>query len=705
MASPTTQTGTEPKQRRRTAPRIIPAVPLKFARRPPTVRPLTPEGTARGPLASTDADSLPSVEKSAPVSTACDPPTPQSRASETVNGNPEADERESLTAAPGAITHQDSSPKETDRDQYDTEIPPQKAPVSDEHVDATEPSSLEQVISPASPLKDPQSRILPTAQQVSSHAGRASLDNIVFGSAQETAPAPNTTHTQGQTNGVVPQTFLGHPPGLTGPHFPPPSHSDGSQLVPGKDPLWGTAPVGAAPKGPYVPSFGPHSQPHGNATYQGTPNGRYSPPHATEMSTRSSSHSPRKLPRANLANPAVYGSETSETTYPDWNKPPHTGLKPQELGPPSFQEPLDLATWLMDQVGRPEFADFYLQVRTNDTVLCAVPVHAVVVGRSRPILAAIRNALASAPRLRDGPLTANLFTDNPFVSPESLKEGIKLLYGAPLLAVNSILYQLVPFHPGHGTGVPSNDARTRMSQAISYTATGHVLELYSMLTRGVELVKALLRWDTVDQALSWALTMAPFYADHLLADKSSNRIEHQVAHLLRQDIIEFLAINLPIGFALQVAAPELPNLPRLPTISDQSGHNPRLSQIRFGDAPAEEEQKPDFVTSTLSSVLLSAPLPLVDNTLNHPAVVSRLGWHGVQTLMDAVVGERERRRSRILQAVETRFSGHESDAYPKEVFEGLLWHEHVVASPAHPSGFSVRATRLGNQKSNWNTPA
>jgi hypothetical protein len=365
--------------------------------------------------------------------------------------------------------------------------------------------------------------------------------------------------------------------------------------------------------------------------------------------------------------------------------------------PAHFREPFELAGYLGALVGTPEFADFVLQVRANDSILLNVPVHGIVVARSPRILSAIRNLGPSAPHLKGSPPIVDIQTRDGFVSLESLKAALALLYGAPMVTVDSLLYRLDPFHPELGQGAVFSDAPNRMSQAISYTAAGTLFQLSMMLERGIECIKALLRWDTVDLAISYALSSGPYSPkDRLFSTKPSDQAEYQADQLLKYEIIDFIAFNFPVGFRLDTSAPELAQTPRLPILPRQPSHNPRLSQIRFGDIPPQDESKPDYVTRTLSSLLLSLPLPLLDRLFNHRVVVERLGWHSLGGIMQDVHVERERRREDTLNKYNMMHHEIQGTFFSKALLENLLWQEHVRPSPAHPSGYTWLESRIAN---------
>jgi hypothetical protein len=358
-----------------------------------------------------------------------------------------------------------------------------------------------------------------------------------------------------------------------------------------------------------------------------------------------------------------------------------------------FEEPpFELAAYLSTQFGNPEFADFILQIRSPESVLVSLPVHGIIVVRSPVIAEAVRRSIPTAHRSRDARRMLDVPTSDPFVTREALEEAVKVLYGAPLLSAQGFLYALAPYmHDGPQTGA-SNDARMRMRQLLSYMAAGRVLQLPSMQARGVDIARSLLRWDTVEEVLQVALRSNPAF----WPKTNGAEAEDPLNAALLGYAIDFMAYTFPVDFRLYTIAPELEEAPRLPLLLEarSATHNPRLSKIRFGDAPPEDDLQPNHASRVLSSILLSLPLSLLDRLFNHPATANRIGWTGVVNTMRDVVVERENRRQKALQS-EVRPA--QDGVSPGSLLANMYTEERVEQveeSPLHPSGHRLVARRL-----------
>lgn len=375
----------------------------------------------------------------------------------------------------------------------------------------------------------------------------------------------------------------------------------------------------------------------------------------------------------------------------------HTQPQQNGVGPRSeemSESPFELASYLSTQFGNPEFADFVLQIRSPEYQYMSIPVHGIVVVRSPVIANAVRRSIPPAHRSRDSRRLVDVLTTNPFVASESIQEAVKVLYGAPLLSIQAFLYGLAHYSPEVPHIQANKDARRRMDQLLSYIAAGSVLQIPSMQARGVEIAKALLRWDTVEQVLHYGLHAA---RSTPRSGAEGAEVHDPFATELLNSAIDFIAYNFPTNFLLHRIAAELRDDPRLPDLTEPrvTNHNPRLSKIRFGDAPTDDDTQTSPVSRTLSSILLSLPLPLLDRLFNHRATANQIGWTGATNVLHDVVDERESRRQKAVRS-QLQLDG----SAPSALLENLYLEErveHVGSSPIHPSGYMITAHRTDGQ--------
>ncbi|KAL1610287.1 hypothetical protein SLS60_001953 [Paraconiothyrium brasiliense] len=699
------------KQSRRSVNRIIPAVPHRFSR-PPVARPLTPEESTTVTQRDPDKQPAPKSAKPEVAPAAIETPlTPDSRVSPVENRDEE--EEHALASSParsgedraeesaenqGAAAEEQSIPSQTGEELAATPQPEQPtiAAANGERPKSTVRTALPPEFYPREkPMGHTEMAAYLPSAHVSAHRPQVSVEGLVFGGVPQESPAmPSTPQDFEQGVRAAQQGFSRPPPGLAPPHLAP-------QFYPGHS-HHPSEPAASWPHPPYSMAMPPDAV-YANGNEFHSPayppaSGAFQAPFAAPFSPqggpvslngvamRSHSQSPNKSQYGEAGPSSNYGEESQNVLYAN------------ELASAkqTTSEGYEVIKHIFNQFGNLEFTDYVLHIRSPEAILWSMPVHAAIVSRSPVIFEALRHSAPPPFPTKDTRRLAEVLTDDRFVTPESLNEAIKVLYAAPLLPAEAFLYNLSPYNVGHDQGYASNEARKRMGQAISYAAAGRVLQIPEMQACGLRIAKSLLRWDTLDIVFHFGCsanktTVQPngFGAD--------NRILESYAVSLLDDALEFIAYNFPSDFALYSIAPELRQTPRLPAVveSRQPSHNPRLSKIRFGDAPPppEDELKPSPVTQVLSSILLSLPLALLDTLFNHPAAANQVGWSGLVRIMREVIEEREKRRQKVLKSLVKSLDS----SIPRALLENVYREEQVEPTSERPSGFKPVAVHLSEQ--------
>jgi hypothetical protein len=234
-----------------------------------------------------------------------------------------------------------------------------------------------------------------------------------------------------------------------------------------------------------------------------------------------------------------------------------------------------------------------------------------------------------------------------------------------------------------------------MQQILSYIAAARTFQIPSMQARGIEIARMLLRWDTVEQVLQYILQANSGPRSRAEGPDTDDPF---ISTLLNY-ALEFLAFTFPIDFKLYTIAPEFSDAPRLPAVVEnrQAAHNPRLSKIRFGDAPTEDDHQPSHSTVVLSTILLSLPLPLVERLFNHRATASQIGWTGANKILRDVVNEHENRRQK---ASRSQLKPTQDGTIPDGLLDNVYLEERVEQvepSPLHPSGHRLATKRVAGE--------
>jgi hypothetical protein len=710
------------RQARRPLSRIVPAIPhrLSRSRNIPSARPITPDESNKGTPTKNAPEAQPVVEQQQakeelPPQTAADAPmTPDSRASSHDKSDVEAtvlatspaksadDHVELNNQHPGPPSQMPAPPVEEPASTPYTEDAGFKHKMSNEPTPSFSPNG------DAKPATNGVSRKLAIpahmpppfypSSKMGTHTPSVDGNDVAQAAPQRSQlsagaaafsvanGSPATPHEIDQDVHAQQPTVPRPPPGFSAPehtasffpgHSHHPSHQPSEVGGPWPYPSYGVP----QPDVGYENGTDHHHPSYavGAPAYPPDYDGSHTSNHATNGTT---TVSPSK---------SQFGDAKSSSEREDEQRLPgyQNGLTSHAS---RFEEsPFELAAYLFTQFGNPEFADFILQVRSPEAVLVSLPVHGIVVVRSPVIAEAVRRSMPSAHRSRDTRRMLDVVTSDPFVTREALDEAIKVLYGAPLLSAQGFLYGLAPY-VYDGAQVSSNDARMRMRQLLSYISAGKALQLPSMQARGVEIVRSLLRWDTVEEVLQVALRSTTAF----WPKKDRVDAEDPFTTALLNYAIDFMAYTFPVDFDLYTIAPELEDIPRLPIILEarSSVHNPRLSKIRFGDAPPEDDRQPTHVSRILSSVLLSLPLPLLNRLFNHGATANQVGWTGVVRIMRSVVSERESRRQKALKS-EVRSA--QDGTVPSALLNNMYFEEsveQVEESPIHPSGHRLVARPL-----------
>ncbi|KNG49713.1 hypothetical protein DDE82_004002 [Stemphylium lycopersici] len=691
------------KHNRYPRPNVVPAIPYRLSKAKASVsaRPMTPEsnkGIAAPPVeqqAEQQAgEKLQQSNGQSAVhgeSVAETPPTPESRASGDVKkeeagaprlGSFPAKLSNEQTApadaaggysmwAPACVEHV-LSPEDVERPknvngharvEADAHSEPRagaKPVVNGAHRKRTIPEYLPPPFVPSSKAGTQTPPVNGSDAHTPSHRYRLSGDAVVFQSANESPVKPMTPQeAHVELNGQNPLT---RPPPGFGPHQFAPFPPGPAQFPPEAGAPW---------------PLPPHSQlPNGTTPYPGPPNGHFPSTEVAFAANGITSHaqSPTKTYFAETPLAGERGEESHPISHQDVNPAPEERA----------ESVYELASYLSDQLGNPEFADIVLQVRSHDSVLMSLLVHRIVVARSPVIAEAVRRSAAHTQRNRDGLPVVDIRVPDSLATRDSLEEAISVLYGAPLLDAPRFLYGLVlPAPESHQS--PSPDARHRMRQILSYFAAARTFRIPIMHNRGVALARLLMRWDTVDLVLQYALQVSPDAEDPSVS-------------ALINSALDFIAYEFPLNFKLHTIAPEFQETPRLPILVEprQPAHNPRLSNIRFGDAPPENDLQPSLSTGVLSTILLSLPHFLIQRIFNQSAVVKRITWPDTLNHLRDLVNERENRRQKALRG---QLQQAQDGSVPAILLNNLYLEEsldQVEPSHLYPLGLRLVAKRMAS---------
>jgi hypothetical protein len=388
------------------------------------------------------------------------------------------------------------------------------------------------------------------------------------------------------------------------------------------------------------------------------------------------------------------------------------GVQGPAFARPNNSSSLDAAVMLRDfismQFGNPIFADVVLEFTELNAVKpsTVLPVHSFLLVRSPTLLALLTQN--SLPMTADHKKVLRIHAPDKFILASEFVEILRQLYGAPLLNGHELIQGLRPFGPHD----PETTAIVlqNMTRSLAHAASGYFLGMPMVTSNALECAKQLLRWDTVERALSFALDggLTPDWQARSRSHSASERPRTpsdssaqyislatygEFSSQFLQSIVDFLVSNFQPFFKFFPSAPQLLECPRLPIIRDSrpSVSDPRLSRIQFGEMSAEAIGRPDFVTTLLSSILISVPFSVLKAILEHPVVSSKVGVPKIAEIMHLVIRERESRRQKVLDSKRVA-AGAEA-----VLMENTKQWERVEQSSEHASGFILVSSQLDEQ--------
>lgn len=658
--------------------------------------------------------------------------TPEPTCSE--NKAPETPVTVSSTTATASPTFS-RKPDRLDMRQIRTELPP-----------AFVPSTEQQT--PLSASSAPSQRL---PYHSLAHPSHPSTGSIVFGGpeSQSSSPAPPTS--AGHT--FAPPQFPPYANGQQQPYFVPHGHAhhfSDPQTQHMYQPMYPQPPMSYNTRRDfYSPSQAPYFHPSSHAPFRYPPREAFTPA-AEQVQTNGGARTSRPASQASSARPdgelsgrSEHGEQAGDgsahvaeadkvmfnepkAAFPDQmhlrqpqrnrNMPPLP--QPYATMHPDVSADFDNTAALRDHIlsysHSNDLADVSLAVldstgMTTHTLLG----HSLILARSPKLLALMRRTEQDA-----GTRTTQLqvLLNDAFRDEAAFTTALRYLYGGPLLQGHHFVQGLPPPRRDHKHADDLLDVvEQHMQYLLSYSAAGAFLQISPIADRGIDIATRLLRWETMEIALAYALDggiNATWQAEENVEDRVSTASSDDsfarpealttptydpYATRLLHRIIDFTVNTFPPDFFLDTSAKQLeraPRLPRaLPTHESRPSHSdPRMSRIRFGELPVDEPQRPPFITTTISSVLLSLPFLVLKCLLEHHYLINRLGVDTVASIMRAVVVEREVRRVKALKA---HMPGRVDDSVDGALVQNLYWEESVEPSSQHRAGHRLVRKRRG----------
>ncbi|KAH0542819.1 hypothetical protein FGG08_002773 [Glutinoglossum americanum] len=475
-------------------------------------------------------------------------------------------------------------------------------------------------------------------------------------------------------------------------------------------------PVGSENRG-FLPSQPP--QPHGPRVFPGP-----SHDHNTPYLRRDSPQAPAQGGQQNAVS-SVAASEKDTHSQGEPGEFRGDGsqafLLPEQLTPKD-KDLGGLSNYIQSQFDRPDCSDYKLELQhVNDQFKRTWHVHGLLIARS-PTLKALMDL--GTPKGRSD-RSLRVETTDHFLSPEGFSMALQRLYGLPLLPYQKIITSGDPpsrsYRAIDGQLLDVQAIQKRMGLALSYAAAGCLLQITTVARQGVEAAGHAITWETLEKALDFAMegglgmewTSGDVRSSTSVSSSASSRQSASAegsqvgsassldspqgtpetpplgpsggtyaphADGLLQQALDFIVQEYPANFVLDSGAPQFSYHPRLPMeVNVKPPTNPRLSSMKFGDNPTEDDIKLiNLSTTVLSSTLLSLPFPLLKHILESTKLGTLDGWASAtlrQKLARDVVDERERRRREIRGRANI---SKEERSTNSKAWENICWEESVV---------------------------
>lgn len=340
-----------------------------------------------------------------------------------------------------------------------------------------------------------------------------------------------------------------------------------------------------------------------------------------------------------------------------------------------------LADYLSQRFNRAEHADCHVRIfyKSSGHGVADFLLHGLLIAQS-PFL---QSLMSAAVKQENGMMLLEIQTRDRFLSSSALESALHVCYGKSIIEFDGCSSDSCASKSGVEL------SRDWMENALAFAASGYLLQLEDVISRGLQIASSILNWENIEKLLSFALdggldpVWDPNQMLHFTTEQSASQSENTTeiatpstsqnsaaaefsvssepsgqpspefsrgtysprANDLLLQCLEFMISEFPPLWELDVSARPLAEIDRLPLTAGSRSPlaKSRLSLIRFGDHPSEWAVKLSDKRVTLSSILLSLHFVLLKHILDRQDEPTRA------RIVQPIIDERERRRRQALK--------------------------------------------------------
>jgi len=348
-----------------------------------------------------------------------------------------------------------------------------------------------------------------------------------------------------------------------------------------------------------------------------------------------------------------------------------------------------LQAHLDEQFAQLEFADCTLAIGDNITLPC----HSVILSRNPTLRAMLRaSTYSNSPQSEDSHRKSLVVPpEYYFKNATALVEAIRYLYGGPVFNEHRLMQPFL------------HSSRQLMENILSYTAAGSTLAIPEVAVAALTVANHRLTWESLETALEFALdgglnpswrqnaaaAAGPEPIDGLSSGKHIGATYGPYASDVLEMVIRFVCWSIAPNFQLDTSTSQLTNVRRLPETLTQASplvHAPRgsVSDARFKGIRLGSFETQTSASTTLSSVLVSVPLPVLQAIFDDLQMQNRISPVVVESIAQSIISEREKRRQAASSASRERTNGVNGDGHKSDMNTALQAREEMKISE---SGF------------------